>query len=53
MITDATNTRRATPERVLWVFAAFTLLAAAAAVRDSKRRSELENATRISQMERP
>lgn len=47
MIADATNTRRATPERVLWFFAAFALLAAVAAVRDASRRTSLESTSPV------
>ncbi len=36
------NTRRATPERTLLIFAAFVLLAAVSAVKDCRRREALE-----------
>ena len=42
MFSDSPNTRRATPERVLLLFAAFALLAALSAVRDCRRRHQLE-----------
>ena len=47
MFSDSPNTRRATPERVLLLFAAFVLLAALSAVRDSRRRAELEHAVPV------
>lgn len=45
------NTRRATPERTLFVFAAFVLLAAVSAVRDCQRRETLERAAPVAPAE--
>ena len=42
------NTRRATPERTLFLFAAFALLAAISAVKDCRRRPQLEQAVPVS-----
>jgi len=50
MIADTPNTRRATPERVLWFFTAFALLAAVAAVRDSNRRNTLETTSPVTEL---
>lgn len=44
VFTHSPNSRRATPERVLLLFAAFVLLAAISAVRDARRRATLEHA---------
>lgn len=41
------NTRRATPERTLFIFAAFVLLVAVSAVKDCRRRADLETAVPI------
>jgi hypothetical protein len=43
------NLRRATPERVLLLFAAFALLAAISAVKDCRRRSEIEQTVPVSE----
>lgn len=47
MFSDSPNIRRATPERVLLLFAAFLLLAALSSVRDWRRRAELESAVPV------
>jgi hypothetical protein len=48
MFFNSPNTRRATPERVLTLFAAFMLLTALSTVRDCRRRDQLETAVPVS-----
>jgi hypothetical protein len=47
MFFNSPNTRRATPERVLILFAAFMLLTALSTVRDCRRRGQLETAVPV------
>jgi|GEM_PF-2287884 len=47
MFSNSPNTRRATPERVLLLFAAFALLAALSTVRDCRLRERLESAVPV------
>lgn len=44
----ASNIRRATPERTVFIFAAFVLLAAVSALKDCQRRDQLETAVPVS-----
>ena len=53
MFHHSPNTRRATPERVLLLFAAFVLLAAFSATRDARRRATLEHAVPVSSATTP